>query len=248
MKEPETYREACFPATRWTLVMRLGNSDEAISRPALAELCALYHFPLYCFIRRRGYSHHDAQDALQDFFAKFLKHNSFSSADPDKGRLRSYLATSLHRFLIDWSKAAGKNVATPLQPPCTIPDEPLKLRYEREIGDDSQNPERLLDRCWAHELLTRVIQTLREQHASRGKLALFEALLPVLLTGGRLRHGQSPALATELGMTDSAVRVALSRLLRDYREALEAAVLETVPSRDDVPQEIGYLLSLFSRS
>lgn len=248
MNEPEPNREVCFPATRWTLVMRLGDPDEAISRPALAELCALYHFPLYCFIRRRGFNHHDAQDALHDFLARFLRRNSFSSATPDKGRLRSYLATSLHRFLIDWSKAAGKNAAAPFQPPCTIPSDQLQIRYEREIGDDSQNPERLLDRCWAHELLTRVIQTLRERHASRGKLPLFEALLPVLLTGGRLRHGQSPTLAKELGMTEAAVRIALSRLLRDYRATLEAVVLETVPSRNDVPEEIGYLLSLFSRT
>jgi RNA polymerase sigma-70 factor (ECF subfamily) len=234
MNDPEPSREACFPATRWTLVMRLGNPDESIARPALAELCALYHFPLYCFIRRRGFSHHDAQDALHDFFAK--------------GRLRSYLATSLHRFLINWNKAAGKKPAAPFQPPCTIPGEQMKLRYEREIGDDSQNPERLLDRCWAHELLNRVIQTLRERYASRDKTTLFNTLLPVLLTGGRLRHGQSSTLAHELGMTEAALRMALSRLLRDYRATLEAAVLETVPSRNDVPREIGYLLSLFSRS
>lgn len=240
--------DPCFPATRWTLISRLRSGDESVSRPALSELCTQYHFPLYCFIRRRGLDHHDAQDALHDFFAKLLRLDSFASADPEKGRLRSYLATALHRFLIDWRKNGHlPRVSTDFQP-CAPRGDALSLRYESESGNISDSPETILDRRWAHELMARVLTNLRETQIARGKGRLYDVLLPVLLAGGRLQRGQSTALAADLGISEGNVRISLSRLLRDYRDALEAAVLETVPSRDQVPDEISYLLGLFSRN
>ena len=240
--------DPCFPPTRWTLISRLRSEDEQIARPALAELCSLYQFPLYCFIRRRGFDHHDAEDALQDFFAKLLRLDSFAAADPEKGRLRSYLATALHHFLIDWRKKEnGISRSSAWSPPCGRLED-LLLRYEREVGDSAANPEVILDRRWAHEIMARAIAKVRQTHAGRGKERTFDAMLPVLIAGGRMARGQSATLAAELGMTEGSVRVALSRLLRDYRDALEAVVMETVTTREQVAEEISYLLSLFSRN
>ncbi|MEO5716895.1 MAG: sigma-70 family RNA polymerase sigma factor [Luteolibacter sp.] len=246
MSQPP-FNSPCFPDTRWTLISRLRSSDETVSRPALAELCSQYHFPLYCFILRRGLNHHDAEDALHDFFAKLIRLEVFSSADSEKGRLRSYLATALHRFLIDWRKSSGASHASSHTLFEASPDDSLPLRYEREVGDSADSPDVVLDRRWAHELMARVLSKLRETHAARGKERLFNAFFPILLAGGRLDRGQSTELADELGISEGNVRISLSRLLRDYRETLEAAVLETVPSRDQIPEETGYLLSLFSR-
>ena len=63
----------CFPATQWTLIHRLRSSDAKVARRALDDLCAQYYYPLYCYIRRRGFDQHDAEDALQDFFSKLLR-------------------------------------------------------------------------------------------------------------------------------------------------------------------------------
>jgi RNA polymerase sigma-70 factor (ECF subfamily) len=243
---PDSKCDPCFPPTRWTLISRLRSDDEAISRPALAELCSLYQFPLYCYIRRRGFDHHDAEDALQDFFAKLLRLDSLSAADPDKGRLRSYLSTALHRFLIDWRKKDNASRSKAWLPPCERLGE-LRLRYEREVGGSADSPEVILDRRWAHVLMALALAKLRESQVGRGKERVFDAMLPVLVAGGRLARGQSATLAAELGMTEGAVRVALSRLLRDYRDALESVVLETVTTREQIAEEISYLLSLFAR-
>lgn len=237
----------CFPATRWTLVRRLRSSDEAVSRPAIDELCSLYRFPLYCFIRRRGFDHHDAEDALHDFFAKLLRLNSLAAAAPDQGRLRSYLATALRRFLGDWKRRADQTRTPSGQiPPAAFHGEFL-LRYEREATNPAETPERMLERQWARELLARTLDELRSRYASCGKLTLFEHLLPVLRAGGRLHRGQSAAIASQLGLSDGTVRVALSRLLADYREILRAAVLETVESHEQVRDEIHSLMTLFAR-
>ena len=72
--------DGCFPTTSWTLIARLRSGDEATARRALEDLCAQYRYPLYCAIRYRGLTHHDAEDALHGFLAKLLR---LDAPDPD---------------------------------------------------------------------------------------------------------------------------------------------------------------------
>jgi RNA polymerase sigma-70 factor (ECF subfamily) len=60
---------ARFVSTRWSIVNDARRKTSAVSRRALAELCEVYWYPLYAFIRRRGLSPEDAQDMTQAFFA-----------------------------------------------------------------------------------------------------------------------------------------------------------------------------------
>lgn len=242
--------DGAFPPTRWSLIARLKSGDDQAKRAALDELCAAYHYPLYCYARRRGLEHHDAQDALQEFFAKLLRLDSFTRADAARGKLRTYLATGLQRFLINWRRdqhhrdhewsfeedgASGR------------PSENHEERYRQEKMLDHETPERLFERKWVHALLGRVLQLLGDSYASRGKGALFATLRPVLIAGGTLEAGESAVLAASLGMNDGALRVALLRLRREYRATLEDEVANTVDSREEVAEEIAYLLGVFRR-
>jgi RNA polymerase sigma factor (sigma-70 family) len=235
-----------FPATQWTLIHRLRSSDAVVARRALDDLCAQYYYPLYCYIRRRGFDQHDAEDALQDFFCKLLRLDAFAEADAEKGRLRSFLATMLQRFLINWrrdhSDRSGKSDPSDL--PRGIDAEE---RYQQEQLTEHDTPETLFDRKWSHEMLVRVLHRLGESYSSKGKATLFENLEPVLQTGGSLRGHDAAALAARLSITEGSLRVSLSRLLRDYRKILDEEVLQTVRAADEVDGEIAHLLGAFRR-
>ena len=174
-----------FPTTRWTLVGRLHHQDQAVVRRALDELCAQYHYPLYCHIRRRGFDHADAEDALHDFLAKLLRNDAFHAVAEEKGRLRSFLAVSLQRFLIDWRKRQARGVRLHALDPAE-----LESRYLREVAPGTDDPEILFDRKWAHALIHRTLDTLAAAYLEKGKGPLFDALRPVLLAGGSLRGGE----------------------------------------------------------
>ena len=232
-----------FPTTQWTLVGRLHHPDEAIVRRALDDLCAQYHFPLYCYIRSRGFDHSDAEDALHDFLAKLLRNQTFQSADPEKGRLRSFLATSLQRFLINWNKQhqqPGK-----LHP---LPAAEIEARYLREIQTRNEDPELLFDRKWAHALIHRALNTLAATYATKDKSQLFETLRPVLLSGGSLRGEDTSRLAAAVGLRENTLRVALHRLLGEFRQTLEHEVLQTVSSPAEVQAEIQHLMNVLRHS
>jgi RNA polymerase sigma-70 factor (ECF subfamily) len=239
--------DGSFPKTRWTLVRRLRSDDEAVVGPALEELCAQYHYPLYCYIRRSGLSHADAQDALHDFLAKLLRAGTFAEANAEKGRLRTFLITSLQRFLINWHRdetRRRRDIVDPIVSPEAAPEE----RYLRERFADDETPERIFERKWGHALIHQVLQRLEAAYDSRGRTAVFAALRPVLLGGGSLRGENSATIAAALGLSEGALRAALSRLLHDFRETLQSEVLVTVSSPAEAREEISYLQSLFQRA
>jgi RNA polymerase sigma-70 factor (ECF subfamily) len=236
--------DGSFPKTRWTLIHRLKSPDASTARRALEELCAQYYYPLYCYIRQRGLDHHDAQDALHDFLAKLLRLSAFAEADASRGRLRAFLGTALQRFLINWRRDQSHRdheVSLDL----ALPGDDPEQRYREEHFADTDTPERIFDRKWGHELLQSVLRRLGESYAARGRRPVFDTLRPVLLAGGSLRGGDSARLAASLAMSEGAMRVALSRLLGEYRAILEEEVLHTVASRAEVDAEIAHLVGVF---
>lgn len=242
---PPPVHSASFPTTEWTLISRLRSADDAVSSRALDELCAQYHYPLYCYIRRRGLDHHDAQDVLHDFLAKLIRLESFQSAKEEKGRLRGFLGTALSRFLATWFESRNKRAHE------ISLDEELDLaaaeqRFQRERLSDDETPERLFERKWAHELIRHVLRRLKREQMARGKEALFTALKPVLLDGGSLRGHDHEAIAASLGMSSGSLRTALSRLLDDFRDMLRAEVAETVEDKAEIEDEIAHLMAAFA--
>ncbi len=237
-----------FPTTEWTLVARLRNDDVEVSARALDDLCAQYHFPLYAFIRQRGLTHHDAQDTLHDFLAKLLRNNVFSDLAEEKGRLRTLLAKSLQRFLINRHHKESQRASNEmsLDEERFHLDSKLKQRYERELGSSTDAPDVNFDRQWCAQLLNRVMQRLKAAYLGKKEI-VFTTLQPVLISGGSLRGHDAPELAARLSISEGALRSSLLRLLRDYRRLLVDEVRQTVDSKEEVQAEIAHLMSVMAR-
>ena len=238
-----------FPTTVWTLIARLHNPDTAVSTRALDELCAQYHYPLYCLIRSRGITHHDAEDALHDFLAKLLRLEAFDDLAAEKGRLRTFLGKSLDRFLINRHRRERRRGAREvlLEDARFTLDADVERRYAKEPASSKDSPDVVFDRQWCAELLRRVLARLEAACVAKGRPELFTVLRPVLESGGSLRGHDPAALAARLSMTENALRSALVRLLRDFRALLEQEVRETVARREDVKAEIARLMEVMSR-
>ena len=239
-----------FPTTHWTLVSRIRGADQTEAARALDELCTQYHYPLYCLIRSRGLAHHNAEDALHDFLAKLLRLEIFNDLEQEKGRLRTFLAKSLDRFLITRHHRESKREAreVSLNDLRLQLDPKLEQRYEQEIASSKQAPDVLFDRQWCALLLQRVLAGLEANYVGKNKSAFFTTLKPVLMSGGSLRGHDSAALATVLSMTEGALRTALKRLLKDYRDLLEHEVRQTVVSKDEVEAEIADLMKALAEA
>src|SRR5437660_12132502 len=156
-----------FPTTRWTLVVAAGDPHREETRSALVSLCENYWYPLYAYLRRRGYPADQAQDLAQEFFIRVLEGQYLDRADPDKGRFRSFLLTSLKFFAADEGDRQralkrGGGMVVPLE--FSSGEE----RYQREPAHD-ETPERIFERRWALSVLDRVVETLRDELAQHGR-------------------------------------------------------------------------------
>jgi DNA-directed RNA polymerase specialized sigma24 family protein len=109
-----------FHTTRWSAVLLSAQSRAPGSQSALADLCRIYWYPIYAFVRRRGSSPEDAQDLTQSFFLHLLEHKALRQVSPVKGKFRSFLLASLQNYLSDQAdsvrclKRGGKTEFVPL--------------------------------------------------------------------------------------------------------------------------------------
>lgn len=241
-----------FPTTNWSLVARIRSTDEAVAAKALEDLCTQYHYPLYCYLRRRGCTHHDAQDVLHDFLLRVFRQRTLDQLEENRGHLRGWLSAALGNHFLNWRHSESRREqpieASEADFESGLDFEAIEARYRSERFADDDTPDRVFEREWVLALLRRVIDGLAVGYDQRGRGALFAILRPILEAGGSLRGEDTSALAAPLGMSPGALRVALARLMREFREALHAEVRLTVEHGDDVREELAYLLSVFRQS
>ncbi|HBJ86210.1 MAG TPA: hypothetical protein DDZ88_20565 [Verrucomicrobiales bacterium] len=240
MSEPRPERR--FPTTHWSIVARLKSRDALEAEKAVKEVLTTYRYPLYGYLRASGLHHEDAEDVLQGFFEKMLRHDALGQADQTRGRLRTFLLTALSRYKLNFQRGEQRRHRR-VQAEADLWQED-EARYQRERHATHDTPETYFDRRWAMELIERVRQHLREHYDKRGKAALHAALAP-LLSSAEPETESFAAIATRLGLTDNALRIALSRLRGDFREFLIREVKRTLDEGEDAKAEIRHLLELF---
>ena len=233
-----------FQTTRWSLVLAAGRRSHARSAEALAALCETYWYPVYAYIRRQGYDADRAGDLTQEFFTRVLEKNYFRDADPARGRFRAFLLAAIRHFLSNERDRAHALKRGGLTPPLPLDVETAEGAYRLE-GRDDLTPERLFDARWATLLLDRALMRLRSQYAASKRGALFDSLKG-FLTGDNDALPYADA-ARSLDMTESAVKVAVHRLRRRFRDALLDEIAQTVSGPSEVDAEIRHLRQAVSR-
>ena len=230
-----------FPTTRWTMVVAAGDPDRKEARSALVSLCENYWYPLYAYLRRRGYAADQAQDLTQDFFIRVLEGRYLDRADPEKGRFRSFLLRSLKFFVADeedrqraYKRGGGAVVSLEFSSG--------EERYQREPAHD-ETPERLFERRWALAVLDQVVEKLRAEFVRHGRPEHFERLKVFLL-------GQSDApyaaLGREMNTSEGALKVAIHRLRKRYRELFRQEIGDTVADPAEVESELRFLAAVLT--
>ncbi len=231
-----------FPTTQWSIVLGLHSGDAEVARRAVETIFQQYRYPLYGYLRMSGLAHEDAEDVLQSFFEKLLRNDALADANSSKGRLRTFLLTSLRRFRINWQRGEA-NRRRKVRPASDLSTLDLE-RFQLEVSSEEQSPENFFDRHWAREMVSIAMRQLRALFRRRGKETLFELLEPKMTDQGKTSE-ETLAQAAALGLSPEGVRVALHRLRREFRQVLLREVGKTLGEGEDPNDELQYLLSVF---
>jgi len=236
---------AVFATTHWSLVLAAGEQrPSADARAALTTLCETYWYPLYAFLRGRGHRPADAEDLTQAFFALVFEKQLIRQADPARGRFRSFLLKSLQHFAANVHERETAAKRGGGVPALSLEFERAEGRFQVEPASD-ETPEQTFDRRWALTLLDRVLSRLEAGAAQRNKGDQLQALKPYLMSDEPQRSYAETARA--LGMSEAAVKVAVHRLRRKFRDTVRDEIAQTVATAAEIEDELRHLWSAVSR-
>jgi DNA-directed RNA polymerase specialized sigma24 family protein len=227
-----------FSMTRWSLVIAAADSRHPDHEAALEELCSAYWYPVYAFVRLRGFDPESARDLTQGFFAQLLEKRTLKAADKERGRFRSFVLAALKFHLSHEKERTLALKRGGGMTPIPIDGDTAEGKYRVEPVD-RHTPETLFERRWAMLLLERALTNLREElkESARPERSL---RLAEYLTGDSAAPGYKQ-VAQELGMSESAVKVAVHRLRGRFRELLRDEVAQTVSDPGMVDDELSHL-------
>lgn len=238
-------QSSIFPATPWSQLMRLRGDDESAQR-ALANVCKLYWYPVYAYIRGRGHSPHDAEDLAQGFFLEIIRREDLVSVDQRDGKLRNFLLASMKNFMANSFRDSQRQKRGGGREMVSLDVEWAEGRLQNELSHPAADPEREFEQRWAITLLEHVLKELESEYAKAGKQDVFAVL------GGFLSFSAAPPsyehAAQSLGITEQNARVAVHRLRKRYRDLLQKHIEATVDTPDEADAELDHLLRVFSPS
>jgi RNA polymerase sigma-70 factor (ECF subfamily) len=234
-----------FATTHWSVVLAAADTASPEAQAALELLCRTYWYPLYTFVRLRGYPPEDAQDLTQSFFEKFVVKHFLRALVPERGRFRSFLLMLLQRFLndqFDRARAVKRGGDVPLLP---FDLAGVEAQIDQAVAA-RETAEQAFDRAWAETLVQTALAKLRQRYEAQGRAVLFAELRDLLVCptdrAGYQRRSE------RLGMSPEAVAMAVVRLRREYRAMVRAEVANTVATPAEVEVEMHYLVNLLIAS
>jgi RNA polymerase sigma-70 factor (ECF subfamily) len=209
-------------------------------KDSLARLCGAYWAPVCAFIERRGFGPEEARDCTQDFFTRLIEKEYLRDVDRSKGKFRSFVQASVSHFLSNYldsaraQKRGGGRHPVPLDWGDTGAGPPIEPAHH-------MTPEAQFEYQWARTVLDRAMERVRQHYAP----AEFDRLKPFLL--GEMAHGEMAAAARQAATSEGALKVAVHRMRKRFREALRAEIADTVSDPGEVDEEIRYLVRALAR-
>lgn len=227
-----------FLTTQWTRVgMAKLESEEG--RRALADLCSAYYEPVVAFLRWELRDADAAREMGHEFFEKMLEGDAIAGAERGRGRFRSYLLGAVKHFVINHRAASRRQKRGGGLEQVSINDDESGTG---EIADRAQaSPDAAFDRQWALVTLARAMEAIKEECAKEGRAEFFQRVKPWLT--GEAAHGDQGAVAEACGMSVAALKMAISRLRRRYREALRDEIAATLEDEAMIEGEMRELFA-----
>ena len=223
-----------FPRTRWTLI-RNAQADPAARTRALQELLAVYWRPLYVFVRRKGLSAEETEDAVQELFVLLLERDFLGRLDPERGKLRSFLMTAASNHLANrHEKAVAAKRGSGLAPVA------LDAKgIEAKLAEHPADAERAFQQEWAATLLERALARLKTEFESGERKGPFEVVARYFGTEEPPPYKET---AAKHKMTVPGLKAFLHRARLRFRELVKEEIAETVGDPAQAEEELRELL------
>lgn len=205
-----------FPTTQWTLIHLIHSADSRGADIALDRLCSTYRRALYHYARASGLSRHDAEDAVQDFFAHLLGQDALKTLQKEKGRLRSWMIRSFNNRMTNRRehRTARKRGGGVEHVPWDFDSVEMDFIRQHRVGQDASQA---CDQALATTLWEKTLLKLDMEPRVQKRPAIYQTLRPHMLHGWPKNGPAQVEAAAILGISVNALRVRLVNLTAKAR-------------------------------
>jgi RNA polymerase sigma-70 factor (ECF subfamily) len=240
-------KNEAFQTTRWSEIRNAQSPAVERKREIIDKLLTRYWKPVYCYLRRKGYDNEEAKDLTQGFIHEIvIGKDLIQQSDETKGRFRTFLLTTLDRYVTDVHRYKAAQKRSPAGKMLMLESAEL-LNFpvaHARIGLDQ-----VFHYAWAADLLNQVIATLKDEYCSTGKVQHWEVfsakvLIPIF------NNVDAPPLVEickKCGVdTESIASNMILTVKRRFRSILRRYLRQLVQTDSDVDQEFTELLRVLS--
>jgi len=238
-----------FETTHWTEILSARTLDQGRRREAIGAVLARYWKPMYCYLRRKGHNNEEAKDLVQGFCQEIaLDCGLLQKADPERGRFRTFLLTSLSHYASNVRRAGATRKRAPAGAMFALDgiaaEDMPKLSHE-------VTPDEAFNYAWASQLLDDVLAAVEAGCRDNGKDVHWDVFRERTVSP-LMENTKPPSLSTLCAKHHIPDEAKASNMIitvkRRFQGELARQVRLAVGSDADVQQEIGDLLKILSRS
>ena len=233
-----------FETTHWSMVVSSREKDSGIRRQSLGKLCELYWYPLFVFLRRKGFDPDASSDLVQGFFVELIDKEFLDAVSPDKGRFRWFLKSAIKRYTAKQLEKQSAQKRGGDRTFFSLDVQDAEQKYQMEPVEN-WSAEKLFDRQWGLTVLQQALTALATEYESKKKSELYSALQKTL-SGQQMTQEEYQEIGDRFQMTANAVKVTALRLRQKYRDMIREIVAQTVTESDRVSDEIDELFNALS--
>lgn len=243
-EEPTTTGPTHFRTTAWSVILGAQEGEGEDRRACLARLCKTYWKPIYYYMRRRGLNHEDALDLTQEYFAQFLEKDYVSTADPERGRFRTFVLVTVNRFL---TKQLARRNRRPERLGIVLPTEEDGEDFYLPDLADGETAEDDFNRRWALSLIEATLEKMKEVCSEGRKKDYYETFRMYLESAGEPRKLSYRELAKRFGVSESDITNFLYRGRNIFQKLLRDTIRQSVERESAIDEEIEALKAYLRR-
>lgn len=233
-----------FPNTDWSKYLSSRSSDSPSAQVAVKEqFFRDYQPPLLKFVEiwlsGGDWRTSDAEDLVQEFITYFFDKGRIEAADPEKGKLRTFLTACLKNFLINEKAKDSAQKRGGDYELVSLEDD-----HQPDLNPIENDFTAVFDRYWAKRLLDLAMSDLQAEYKQKDKAHFFEELKEQIWTRGRAESTKQHAVKLELSPKE--VTMLIFRMRRRWRELLTDRLAQTVADQNSFDDELEYFKTLLS--
>jgi RNA polymerase sigma-70 factor (ECF subfamily) len=224
------------------MVIIAAQAGDTKSQDAFAHLYRSYWYPLFGYLRGKGFGTQAAEDLLQAFFLHISEKQTLARADRLQGPFRAFVLGCLRYFLANQRELEGALKRGGGTVIVSIDADAAESRLANDLPcGELEDVDHAFDRRWAAVIMEESLDELGSAYSDRSRV--FQELKGFLTATDETPYAE---VAARLEISVPLVKTTVHRMRKQFREIIRRHIAATVSAPHEIDGELRYLIRVLA--